>query len=487
MKKILWAILVLLLNIAPAVAQEENILKEEIRTRILSPVGKQIVFDAGEMVKENINYDEYHWSFGDGGSAEGKGVLHSYMQPGYYEVKLATTKEDLGDNYYIDVYIYNSLFVGVIDNSIDRDYVSSVENYVFERGALFWIIGGVDKNVTVDEIVDEVISNSEIVNKASGMVVWGAGNFGLDLLVKLSQRSEIDFGDLNVAIVTAGRLSSLTKTAYSSFNLVNPQSLILIGDNALKNIVNLSDTDGFVSSLEEEALAYELIGIKDRFRLEPVASWMLMTRLISYILFKGVPLSTIALILTIPIIALLIALARQVVGIKAFGIYVPSLITLAFLESGLRYGTVVFLVVLAVGTIARLVLKKLRILYLPRMALILTAVALGLLLMMGVASYFNVSGLKTLSIVPLLTMVILTEKFVSAQIRYGFGPALKLTWETFVLSAVCYLLVGWESLKVFIVSYPEWLLLVIPILILLGRWTGLRVLEYWRFRRVINK
>lgn len=487
MKKILLAILLLLISL-PAVFAQENLIEAKTRTRILSPVGKQIVFDAGEMVGDDLDYQEYHWNFGDGGSAEGVGVLHSYLKPGYYEVGLvAVVNEDRRDSYFVDVYVYNNLFIGVIDGSVDRDYVSEVEQRIFDKGTLWWIIGGMDSEVVVDEVADEVIASSEIVNKADGIVVWGAGNFSSDLLVKLSQRSEIDFDDLNVAIVSSGRLGGLTKTAYSTFNLINPKSLILIGDNALDHVVDLNDIDSFVSRLEEEALAFELIGIKDRFRLEPVSDWMIFTRLISYMLFKGVPLSTISLILIIPIVALLIALARQVVGIKAFGIYVPSLITLAFLESGLRYGTVVFLVVLAVGTLARLVMKRLRLLYLPRMALILTTVALGLLLMLGVASYFDVSGLKTLSIVPLLTMVILTEKFVSAQIRYGFGPALKLTWETFVLSAVCYFLVGWQALKVFVVSYPEWLLLVIPVLILLGRWTGLRFLEYWRFRRLLGK
>ena len=471
---------------APMALAQENkaIIKGE---RKLAEVGKQIIFEAGDLSHDPGEFEQFHWNFGDGGSAEGVGVLHSYLQTGFYEVTMDAVKNgETAQKYSVDVYVYDKLIVGVVDHTADMQRIADTEQYIFDHGSLFWVIGDDKEARTVDEVADQVIGNKDILNRAKGMVVWGAGNFGLDLLAKLASRSDIDYSGLNIAVVSSGRLGGLTKTALSAYSLINSNSLILIGDNALDLIIDLDNIDTFVDQLELEAMDYELIGIKDVYRADSVSGWMLMTRMVGFAMFKGVPLSTIALILLLPIVAMLIVVARQVVGIKAFGIYVPSLITLAFLESGLRYGTVVFLVVLAVGTLARLVLRRLRLLYLPRMALILTTVSLGLLLMMAGAAYFDLTGLKTLSIVPLLTMVILTEKFVAAQIRYGFGSALRLTLETFILSMICYFLVGWESLKVFVVSYPEWILLSIPILILLGRWTGLRLFEYWRFKRLMK-
>ncbi|MFC1623148.1 7TM domain-containing protein, partial [Patescibacteria group bacterium] len=62
-------------------------------------------------------------------------------------------------------------------------------------------------------------------------------------------------------------------------------------------------------------------------------------------LTQHVPEETARMILMFPIIVTLIAFIRQVIGIKAFGIYTPSLITFAFLamgESGAKYGIAIF-------------------------------------------------------------------------------------------------------------------------------------------------
>ena len=54
-----------------------------------------------------------------------------------------------------------------------------------------------------------------------------------------------------------------------------------------------------------------------------------LSPLVRFFADQGVPLETILLLLMLPIIATLIAFLRQVVGIKAFGIYT---------KIGLQYG-----------------------------------------------------------------------------------------------------------------------------------------------------
>ncbi len=461
--------------------------QDSVRQNVLTEVSKQVVFDVSKVDADYENYLEYHWDFGDGGSAEGVGVLHSYLHPGYWEATLVMKKTaEEQKKVYLDVYVYEKLLVGVVDSSVEKEQLSIAEKSVFDSGNLLWILTDEKKNKSTEEFIDLILENKEIVKKTDTIVFWGSGNFGLDLLLQLKQRSEMDLTNYEMVSVSSQSFAGLRKTADSVFNLVNPLSLVLVKENAMEFISGYENVENWTYVLSEEGIGYELIGLKDKFRQQPPSQWLFMSSMINYALFRGVPLATVSLILLMPLIALLLAVARQVVGIKAFGIYVPALITLAFLESGFRYGTIVFLIILVVGTIARLLLKKIRILYLPRMALILTMVALGMLLVMFLAAYFDVVGLKTLSIVPLLTMVILTEKFVSAQIRYGFGEAIKLTLETFVLSGICYLVLSWETLKVLVISYPEAILLVIPFLIILGRWSGLRLTEYWRFRKLLK-
>jgi hypothetical protein len=52
---------------------------------------------------------------------------------------------------------------------------------------------------------------------------------------------------------------------------------------------------------------------------------------VEYAVLQGVPIETVTLILILPIVVMIIAFFRQVVGIKAFGIYTRALIFFAFL------------------------------------------------------------------------------------------------------------------------------------------------------------
>lgn len=210
--------------------------------------------------------------------------------------------------------------------------------------------------------------------------------------------------------------------------------------------------------------------------------------LVSYFMSEGVPYETVKLILMLPIIATVIAFFRQVFGIKAFGIYTPLLITFAFLATNeLRYGIAIFIAVIILGMIMRFVLKPFRLLYLPRVAIMLTVVAIFVLGILTFGGNLRRTGLASVSIFPILIMITLVEKFVTVQIEKGDKTALFLAIETLAISILGYYIVSWNVITRFIIIYPWVILLAIPINIILGRWTGLRLSEYWRFKEVIKK
>jgi len=210
--------------------------------------------------------------------------------------------------------------------------------------------------------------------------------------------------------------------------------------------------------------------------------------IIRFFMEQGVPFETVILILMLPIIATLIAFLRQVVGIKAFGIYTPLIITFAFLATnGLRYGVAIFLAVLLIGMLMRFILKPFRLLYLPRVAIMLTVVALLILVFLTFGGQLKRTGLASVSIFPILIMITLVEKFVAVQIEKGNRTALILALETLVISIIGFYIASSKILIQMIVGYPWIILLTIPINVLIGRWTGLRISEYIRFKDVIKK
>jgi len=210
--------------------------------------------------------------------------------------------------------------------------------------------------------------------------------------------------------------------------------------------------------------------------------------LIVFFLNQGVPFETVILLLMLPIIATFIAFLRQVVGIKAFGIYTPLIITFAFLATnGLKYGIFIFLAVILSGMLMRFVLKPFRLLYLPRVAIMLSVVALVILGTLFLGGNLRRTGLASVSIFPILIMITLVEKFVAVQIEKGDKTAIILTLETLLISIVGFYLASWGGLIGLLASSPWIVLLTFPINFFLGRWTGLRLSEYLRFKDVLKK
>jgi hypothetical protein len=216
---------------------------------------------------------------------------------------------------------------------------------------------------------------------------------------------------------------------------------------------------------------------------------------IQFAVNQGVPVSTIILILMLPVVVTMIAIFRQVIGIKAFGIYTPALIIFAFLAikaesqsfwGGIKYGTSIFIAIIIIGTLVRIFLRKFRLLYLPRVAILISIVALSTLLLLTIGGYFSRTGLAGVSIFPILIMITLVEKFVAAQIERGNKTAIILSLETLVISIAGYFVASWGTLILFLQKYPWVVLLTLIINVALGKWTGLRISEYIRFKELLK-
>jgi len=132
-------------------------------------------------------------------------------------------------------------------------------------------------------------------------------------------------------------------------------------------------------------------------------------------------------------------------------------------------------------------LRKLHFHYLPRMALLLWFVSLATLAMIMISPSLGLMQLTTISILPIIILVLLAEEFIGVQIGKSLKEAARLTLETLIIALVGFLIFQSQFLQEAALTYPHWVALT-PVLInlLVGRFTGLRLLEYWRFKRIIK-
>lgn len=204
---------------------------------------------------------------------------------------------------------------------------------------------------------------------------------------------------------------------------------------------------------------------------------------------SGVPANTIVLLLLLPIVTFVIAFSRNIVGIRGFGIFLPAALSVVFVATGPVVGIGLFLIIVTISTVVRMIFRKLKLKlqYLPRMSFILWAVVIGVLGVLFLAPVIKFPALANVSIFAVLVLILLSEDFTRVQLGKSAKTAVNLTFETLILSLISYIFLTFQPLQKFVLINPEISLVITGAAdLLLGKYSGLRVMEFYRFRKLIK-
>ncbi len=203
---------------------------------------------------------------------------------------------------------------------------------------------------------------------------------------------------------------------------------------------------------------------------------------------KGLPANIIVLLLLFPLVVSIIAASRHVIGLRGFGIYIPAVLSVAFVSTEIITGIIIFAAVLLAATITRRLVKDLNLPYLPRTAMILWGVSVFILILLIISSKFEIFQLLTISIFPILIIIILTENFMNSQLFNSQREAMKIAFETLIVAIICSLIISQDIVQKFVLLYPEVSLLGTAFInYLIGKYTGLRLAEFLRFSSILGQ
>lgn len=209
---------------------------------------------------------------------------------------------------------------------------------------------------------------------------------------------------------------------------------------------------------------------------------------IRYAVKEGVPANVVVLILLFPLVAALIGASRHIIGLRGFGMYIPAVLSVALVSTGIQEGLLIFGAISLTGLITRQVLKKSRLAYLPRTALLIWTISLGILGLFMVAPLLGMATLMSINIFPILILILLAENFLDALLRTKPADAIALTAETLALAFISSLILQFESLQRFALTEPELLIIGTALInIVVGKFAGLRLAEFLRFRSIIEE
>lgn len=191
-------------------------------------------------------------------------------------------------------------------------------------------------------------------------------------------------------------------------------------------------------------------------------------------------------LLLLPLGGLIISILKNVIGIKTFGIFLPVLIAFTLSNTGFWVGLIIFLLVLILVASISLPLNKWGLLYTPKIAIILSITVIFSITLLSFAILFDNQWILNLTSFPIIIIAIVSERFSRAIDEEGMQNAISKMFQTLIVMVFCYLIFDSIIIRNLLILYPEVIVLTIAINFLLGKWIGVRLIEFFRFKHIIK-
>lgn len=495
MKRFLQALGVALVCTLPglclAAGSESVPLQATIRGPAQMVVGHTAILDAAsnQLTSGTVTYTWFQQGL-DKPISTSSEAFFVPQTPGTYTIRLLVKSDNGGEiretTTATTVKVYQRKVVLITDASLSQDQLRTFRAQA-ESGSVFLAViqppvstiplaGQASFSQVVTDEFATIADSDAIINWTQPSLV------GIQALLRAAGQDKDRLALLHnesIVVIDDGNLHTVSRTLRGPYSVLSPQRMFVTRPEAVPMVLQATDMLQF----EEQVLKKDTEVIIQNTSRDSLRPWNIFSWIVTFMLKHGIPSQTVILLLMLPIIATILAFLKQFVGLTSFGLYTPSIIALSFLSLGWVVGLLFLLCIVFASYAARRVMRRWRMLFVPKMAIVLAFTSFILLLMLAVGAYFNIV-LAPDTIFVLLIMSTLSESLLTTSIEEGWRSAIQGIVETIVSALLCVLIVRLPSFQSFILAYPEALLLTIVANILLGRYAGLRLTEYFRFRQL---
>ena len=189
-----------------------------------------------------------------------------------------------------------------------------------------------------------------------------------------------------------------------------------------------------------------------------------------------------AVLFLVPVGSLVSSFLRQIIGVSTFGVFMPVLVALAFRETQLLAGIVMFSLIVTIGMVFRSYFDRLQLLMAPRLGAVLTIVVIIIYALSLITFKLGINAGLSISLFPMVILTMMIERMSVMAEESGLNNALKAAAGSLFVAICAYLVMNNDAIGYLIVTFPELLLVVLSLHILLGRYNGYKLTEYYRFR-----
>ena len=192
-------------------------------------------------------------------------------------------------------------------------------------------------------------------------------------------------------------------------------------------------------------------------------------------------------ILLLPIGALVVCILRIFVGLRTSGTFMPVLIALAFIETSLLTGLIGFLLIVAVGLMIRSYMSHLNLLLVAR----ISAVIITVITIIALFSVFSfrvglTEGLK-ITFFPMIILSWTVERMSILWEEEGWREVAIQGFGSLATAVAAYLAMTSLLVRHLTFNFIGLQFVVLGVIILIGSYSGYRLLELRRFRPMLEQ
>ena len=93
----------------------------------------------------------------------------------------------------------------------------------------------------------------------------------------------------------------------------------------------------------------------------------------------------------------------------------------------------------------------------------------------------------SIALFPMIIMTMTIERVSVAWDERGAGFAMKMAAGSLSIACLAYLVMSWDPIEHFVFVFPEALLVLLSLTLMLGRYSGYRLSELFRFRNLARE
>ncbi|MCL4392844.1 hypothetical protein M1145_01735 [Patescibacteria group bacterium] len=210
-----------------------------------------------------------------------------------------------------------------------------------------------------------------------------------------------------------------------------------------------------------------------------------MNPIILSLIKTGIPTETLYILLLIPIIATLIIIARQVIGIITFDLYIVAFSVISLIAIGSIYGIIILAIIIIFDTIIRYLIKPINMHYIAKTAISISIISLIIIYFLYLLkSTFGINS--SMPIYPILILILLTNSLSSNKIKKGDKKALLMYIESIIFIIIIYFLTTFKEIQTILFEFPYISILAILLDLYLGKITSLRLSEIIKFKDIVK-